>query len=72
MNTGQGAASGLNALTFDKVGNVYLSDSFLGDIWKTGRGRSSNSGQPQNAAASRLANRFCQQVANARVDLLTV
>jgi hypothetical protein len=36
MNTGQGAASGLNALTFDKVGNVYLSDSFLGVIWKTG------------------------------------
>jgi sugar lactone lactonase YvrE len=28
--------SGLNALTFDKVGNVYFSDSFLGVIWKTG------------------------------------
>lgn len=36
MNTGQGAASGLNALTFDKAGNVYVSDSFLGVIWKTG------------------------------------
>ncbi len=28
--------SGLNALTFDKVGNVYFSDSFNGVIWKTG------------------------------------
>jgi sugar lactone lactonase YvrE len=28
--------SGLNALTFDKVGNVYVSDSFNGVIWKTG------------------------------------
>jgi sugar lactone lactonase YvrE len=36
MNTGQGANSGLNALTFDKAGNVYVSDSFLGVIWKTG------------------------------------
>jgi sugar lactone lactonase YvrE len=30
------ANSGLNALTFDKVGNVYVSDSFNGVIWKTG------------------------------------
>ena len=30
------ANSGLNALTFDKVGNVYISDSFNGTIWKTG------------------------------------
>jgi sugar lactone lactonase YvrE len=30
------AGSGLNALTFDKVGNVYVSDSFNGVIWKTG------------------------------------
>jgi sugar lactone lactonase YvrE len=29
------AASGLNALTFDKAGNVYVSDSFQGIIWKT-------------------------------------
>jgi sugar lactone lactonase YvrE len=29
-------AAGLNALTFDKAGNVYLSDSFGGIIWKTG------------------------------------
>lgn len=36
MNTGQGSNSGLNALTFDKAGNVYVSDSFLGIIWKTG------------------------------------
>jgi sugar lactone lactonase YvrE len=27
--------SGLNALTFDKLGNVYISDSFNGVIWKT-------------------------------------
>jgi sugar lactone lactonase YvrE len=27
MNTGQGSNSGLNALTFDKAGNVYVSDS---------------------------------------------
>ena len=30
------AGSGLNALTFDKHGNVYISDSFNGVIWKTG------------------------------------
>jgi sugar lactone lactonase YvrE len=28
--------AGLNALTFDKAGNVYVSDSFNGIIWKTG------------------------------------
>lgn len=28
--------SGLNALTFDTLGNVYISDSFNGVIWKTG------------------------------------
>jgi sugar lactone lactonase YvrE len=28
--------SGLNALTFDKGGNVYVSDSFNGVIWKIG------------------------------------
>ncbi len=28
-------ASGLNALTFDRLGNVYISDSFQGIIWKT-------------------------------------
>ena len=27
---------GLNALTFDKIGNVYVSDSFQGVIWKIG------------------------------------
>jgi sugar lactone lactonase YvrE len=36
MDTGQGSSSGLNALTFDKAGNVYVSDSFLGVIWETG------------------------------------
>src|ERR1700742_773976 len=30
------ANSGLNALTFDRLGNVYISDSFNGVIWKTG------------------------------------
>ncbi len=30
------ANSGLNALTFDKAGNVYVSDSFNGVIWKIG------------------------------------
>jgi sugar lactone lactonase YvrE len=29
-------APGLNALTIDKKGNVYVSDSFQGVIWKTG------------------------------------
>jgi sugar lactone lactonase YvrE len=29
-------SSGLNALTFDKAGNVYVSDSFQGIIWKSG------------------------------------
>jgi sugar lactone lactonase YvrE len=35
--------SGLNALTFDKAGNVYFSDSFNGVIWTTGP----NGGTPQ-------------------------
>jgi SMP-30/Gluconolactonase/LRE-like region len=30
------AGSGLNALTFDSLGNIYVSDSFQGIIWKTG------------------------------------
>jgi len=30
------AGSGLNALTFDSSGNVYVSDSFNGAIWKSG------------------------------------
>lgn len=34
--------SGLNALTFDKLGNAYISDSFNGVIWKTGP----NGGKP--------------------------
>jgi sugar lactone lactonase YvrE len=29
-------SSGLNALAFDKAGNVYISDSFQGVIWRTG------------------------------------
>ncbi|HEY0526168.1 MAG TPA: SMP-30/gluconolactonase/LRE family protein [Stellaceae bacterium] len=31
-------SSGLTALTFDKAGNVYVTDSFQGIIWKTGSG----------------------------------
>ncbi len=30
------SGAGLNALAFDKAGNVYVSDSFLGTIWRTG------------------------------------
>ena len=31
-----GASAGPNVLTFDRAGNVYISDSFQGVIWKTG------------------------------------
>lgn len=48
MNTGLGSASGLNGLTFDKAGNVYVSDSFQGVIWKTGP----NGGTPTVFASS--------------------
>ena len=33
-----GAAAGPNVLTFDSAGNVYVSDSFQGTIWRTGSG----------------------------------
>jgi sugar lactone lactonase YvrE len=33
-----GGSPGLNALTIDKAGNVYTSDSFQGVIWKNGPG----------------------------------
>jgi sugar lactone lactonase YvrE len=33
-----GSMSGPNVLTFDSAGNVYVSDSFLGIIWRTGPG----------------------------------
>jgi sugar lactone lactonase YvrE len=33
---GPSPGSGLNALTFDSSGNVYVSDSFGGIIWRTG------------------------------------
>ena len=33
-----GASAGPNVLTFDQAGNVYISDSFQGTIWKTGPG----------------------------------
>ena len=35
--TQSGLSVGLNALTFDKSGNVYISDSFQGIIWRTGK-----------------------------------
>ncbi len=31
-----GGSAGPNALTFDKSGNVYVSDSFQGVVWRTG------------------------------------
>ncbi len=31
-----GAGAGLNDLTFDSAGNVYVSDSFQGVVWRTG------------------------------------
>ena len=31
-----GAAAGPNVLTFDAAGNVYVSDSFQGAIWRSG------------------------------------
>lgn len=34
--TQSGLSVGLNALTFDGSGNVYISDSFQGIIWRTG------------------------------------
>lgn len=33
-----GDAAGPNVLTFDQAGNVYISDSFQGTIWRTGPG----------------------------------
>src|SRR5215813_12869889 len=43
--------SGLNALTFDSTGNVYVSDSFNGAIWKSGASGAKNLTTPwvQNA-----------------------
>ena len=32
-----GSAAGPNVLTFDKAGKVYISDSFQGTIWRTGK-----------------------------------
>ena len=32
------AAAGLNDLTFDRDGNVYVSDSFQGIVWRVGQG----------------------------------
>ena len=38
ITLGNPAGTGLNALTFDATGNVYVSDSFSGAIWKSGAG----------------------------------
>ena len=32
------AGAGLNDITFDGAGNVYVSDSFQGIVWRTGPG----------------------------------
>jgi hypothetical protein len=36
MDTRLGSESGLNSITFDPAGNVYVSDSVQGVIWQTG------------------------------------
>ncbi len=36
LPSGSAAGAGLNALTFDNAGRVYVSDSFQGTIWRTG------------------------------------
>jgi sugar lactone lactonase YvrE len=41
-----GNAAGPNALTFDDAGNVYISDSFQGTIWKTGPNGDPNGDTP--------------------------
>ena len=33
-----GVGAGLNDITFDRAGNVYVSDSFQGVVWRTGPG----------------------------------
>ena len=45
------AGSGLNALTFDKAGNVYVSDSFNGIIWKTDTQAAAPNAMEQRSAA---------------------
>ena len=47
---GPDAGPGLNALTFDKAGNVYVSDSFNSVIWRTGK----NGGPPTQWSSDAL------------------
>lgn len=50
-----GAAAGPNVLTFDSAGNVYISDSFQGIIWRTDQnGDGAAPGTPDNWAQSSL------------------
>jgi len=41
--------AGLNAITFDAAGNVYVSDSFQGIIWRTGAGGGAGTAWVTNA-----------------------
>ncbi len=50
MDTGLGSSSGLNGLTFDHAGNVYVADSLQGVIWKVGP----NGGTPQTLVSPQL------------------
>ncbi len=48
--------SGLNALTFDKAGNGYVSDSFNGVIWQVPpNGLASNVTVPPHGRATRCS-----------------
>lgn len=49
-----GMAAGPNVLTFDGAGNVYISDSFQGKIWRTGPGGVPGGGDATEWVASPL------------------
>lgn len=44
--------AGLNAMTFDRAGNVYVSDSFQGIVWKTGANGGAGTAWVTNALLS--------------------